>query len=190
MIQMEQVHGNRVVVVDKSDDGKTIENCDGLITKDPGITLSVHVADCLPILLSDKKGGVAGIIHAGWRGLDSKIIGKAVNIIESKFKINGSELMVYIGAHICQKHYEVKSDVSEKFSTYVKGRCLDGSRTFLDLGEVARLQLLALGVKNKNITIDPTCTFEDKHLFSYRRGDKKKRNLYELSFSSNSASNT
>lgn len=174
-----------MVIVGKKDDGKTIENCDGLITEDAGVTLSVHVADCLPILLSDRKGRIIGVIHAGWRGLDNKIIGKAVNIIETEFKIKGNELMVYIGAHICQKHYEVKSDVADRFSTYFKDRIFKDGRTFLDLGEVARLQLIALGLKNKNITIDSTCTFEDKHLFSYRRNHTDKRNLYLLSLSQN-----
>lgn len=192
MIQMEQVHGNRVVIVGKKDDGKIIKNCDALITTDADVELCVRVADCLPIFVTDEKGQIIGLIHAGWRGLSKGIIKSTINKMENQWKMEnglhpeGRKLKIWIGPHICKKHYEVKNDVSSKFLKYpkaltLKGSSFQGSRTFLDLGEIARQQLVELGVKNKNITIDGTCTYESKDLYSFRRDGTKDRNLFLLS---------
>ncbi len=180
MIQMEQIHGNRVVVVGKKDDGKTIKNCDALITTDADVELCVRVADCLPIFVTDEKGQIIGLIHAGWRGLSKGIIKSTINKMENRWKTETGKLKIWIGPHICKKHYEIKADVASKF-LYFKGQVFKGGRTFLDLGEIARQQLVELGVKNKNITIDGTCTYESKDLYSFRRDGTKDRNLFLLS---------
>jgi polyphenol oxidase len=174
MVKMEQVHGNKVVFVDRKSDGKTIKNCDGLITNLQGLSLSVRVADCLPIFFSSPTIDSIGLVHAGWRGLYKGIIGKTVKMFSEK-------PFVFIGPHICQKHYEIKSDVAEKFKEYPKAIKKIKGKIFLDLGEVAKEQLMASGVKKNKIKIDKTCTFEDKSLDSFRRGDLNKRTEYIFS---------
>jgi polyphenol oxidase len=178
MIQMQQVHGNNVVRVSKEDDGKTIPNCDALITNDPGVVLCVRVADCLPISVIDKKGRGVGLIHAGWRGLENGIITKTILEIENHWKVEIGKLKIAIGPHICAKHFEVKSDVLSKFSDYPEAISEKDGKIFLDLAKIAELQLIELGVKKENITIDPRCTFEDKSLYSFRRNKTPNRNLY------------
>ena len=163
-ICMQQVHGNNVVFVTKDDIGKTISDCDGLITTDPNIKLVVRTADCLPITVNDINGRIHGVIHAGWRGLENKIIGKMVDLINTKFYIINSELLINIGSHICQKHYEIKDDVAQ-FFTEIKIK--DGKK-YLNLEAEAVMQFVDLGVKRENIKIDKRCTFEDPNLFSYR----------------------
>ena len=41
-------------------------------------TLAVRVADCLPILFSDRAGAAVGVAHAGWRGLAAGVIENTV----------------------------------------------------------------------------------------------------------------
>jgi hypothetical protein len=171
MVKMEQIHGNRVVIVDKKSEGKTIKKCDGLITNLQGLSLSIRVADCLPIFFSSPTIDSIGLVHAGWRGLYKGIIGKAVKKFSKK-------PFVFIGPHICQKHYEIKSDVADKFKNYPKAIKKINGKIFLDLGEAAKEQLIESGVKKNNIKIDKTCTFEDKSLSSFRRGDLNKRTEY------------
>jgi YfiH family protein len=180
MIQMQQVHGSSVIRVSKKDDGKTIENCDGLISNDPNLTLSVRVADCLPISLIDKKSHSFGIIHAGWRGLDKKILTNAVKEMINEFSVDPKDLEVKIGPHICQKHYEVGSDVSSKFVSIVGAILQKNGKEYLDLGKIAEFELIQNGVKRENIEISKTCTFENINLASYRRGDKTRRNIYTV----------
>lgn len=187
-ILMQQVHGNNVVRVDSGNIGTTIPQCDALITNDPEVTLEVRVADCIPISIIDQKGRGVGLIHAGWRGLDNRIIEKCIRMMSQEFTINKEELIIKIGPHICVYHFEIKEDVASKFNNYpealiFKGGSLQGGRTYLDLGKVAEIQLIALGIKKENITIDTLCTFEDKNLYSYRRDKTDKRNLIYLTLS-------
>ena len=46
---------------------------DALLTDRPGILLVVRTADCLPVLLVDKKKKVVAAVHCGWRGTKKKI---------------------------------------------------------------------------------------------------------------------
>lgn len=111
-VRMFQVHGNTVAVVTKKDSGKTIENCDGLITNDPNIYLSVSVADCIPLALYDPVTKSIGLLHAGWRGLNNGIIKKVVGLMVENFSTDPGDLLSEIGPHICQRHYEIKKFMS------------------------------------------------------------------------------
>jgi YfiH family protein len=173
LIHMQQVHGKRIVRVGKIDSGKIVKNCDGLITSDPKVTLSIHVADCLPIFLYSPTTNSIGAVHAGWRGLYKGIIGNCTKML-------GKNLTVYIGPHICRKHYEVKNDVAEKFSKYPKAIKKTGDKIYLDLAEVATEQLIKSGVKEKNIQVDRECTFEEKGLASFRRDQSNERTEYRF----------
>ena len=45
-----------------------------MITNMNGIVLGVLTADCVPILIYDKKNKIIGCIHAGWKGVFKGII--------------------------------------------------------------------------------------------------------------------
>jgi YfiH family protein len=180
MIGMQQIHGSYVVRVSQKDDGKIIENCDGLISNDPKVTLLVRVADCLPISLVDKKTHSFGLIHAGWRGLDKGIIKKAIDLMQKELRIKNSDLKISIGPHICQKHYEVGRDVFSKFTKYPEALLQKNNKLFLDLAKIAELQLINNGVKKENIKISKTCTFEGPSLPSFRRSKTSERILVKL----------
>lgn len=184
MIKMQQIHGSNVVKVSKKDDGKVIEKCDALISNDPKVDLSVHVADCLPISLKDKKTHSFGLIHAGWRGLDKKIITKTIRQMVKEFSIDPKNLKVEIGPHICQKHYEVKNDVSSKFVKFPAAILQEKNKKFLDLAKIAEIQLINEGVKKENIKTDKRCTFEDLSLPSFRRNKTSERNSVKLNIQS------
>lgn len=168
-IGMNQIHGKRVIAVDKSDVGKVIPDCDGLITNFPGLYLRISAADCIPVFLYDPINNSIAAVHAGWRGLDKNIIKSAVTLMIKKFSTNPKKLYVRLGPHICQKHYEVGQSVAQKFSNYPGVLKKQNMKIFLDLGKVAIKQLTNLGVPTRNIEFDGRCTFEEKDLASYRR---------------------
>jgi YfiH family protein len=179
-VGMKLMHGNNVAVVGKKDAGKIIENCDGLITNSPEIVLKLPTADCIPVSFFDPITNSIGLVHAGWRGLHKGVIGRAIALMVKKLKVKSKNLIVFVGSFICQNHYEVKNDVSKLFYKYPKVLKNIGGKTYLDLGGVAKKQLTDAGVKAKNIWFDGRCTYEDKNLFSYRRGDKGKYIYYFL----------
>ncbi len=184
MVGMQQIHGNNVVRVTGQDDGKNIENCDALISNDPNVTLSVRVADCLPITVIDKKTHSFGIIHAGWRGLDNKIIANTVQKMINEFLVSPEDLEVSIGPHICQKHYEVKSDISGKFKEFQEALLQKEGKEYLDLAKIAELQLIGVGAKKEKIKISKDCTFEDSSLPSFRKNKTSERLIVKLNIQS------
>lgn len=180
-VKMELIHGNRVVAVSPKDSGKRIRECDGLVTNSPGLPLALPVADCLPIAFFDPVTKSIGLAHAGWRGLQKEIIKNTVLLLQKDFGVEPTYLEVLIGAHICPMHYEVKDDVLGKLKNYSEAINKKDGKEFLDLGKVAQMQLLNLGVKKENIETDGRCTFENEIFFSYRRNHTSGRNLYILS---------
>ena len=68
---MNQTHSNTVLKVSRE---YTHLDCDAMFTEDKTISCAVLTADCIPILVTESSGRMIGCIHAGWRGLESKII--------------------------------------------------------------------------------------------------------------------
>jgi YfiH family protein len=173
LVSADLIHGNGIARITEKDKSEIITGTDGLITNRKNIFLSVTVADCLPIYLYESEKEIVGIIHAGWRSLMKNIL---VNAIEKTKKLGGKpeNVLIGIGPAICQKHYEVGLEVAEKFEKYPKAIERKNNRIFLDLKEIAKLQLLKLGMPEKNIEISPECTYELPEKYFSARRDKRK----------------
>ena len=165
------VHGNNIKIVSIKEGGKTIEKTDGLITADKNLFLTITVADCLPIFIFDWKKEIVGLIHAGWRGLAKNILASAVKKMAEEFGSSPENILAEIGPGISQCHFEVKQDVLEKFKGFLPEVLLErNKRLFLDLKKIAKIQLIDLGLKERNIETSQECTFclSNKY-FSFRR---------------------
>lgn len=173
VVSAEIVHGSKVAIVDEKDCGKIISGTDGLLSREKNLFLSITSADCLPVFLFDPEKEVIGIVHAGWRSLAENIL---FNAIEKIKELGGApkNILVGIGPAICQKHYEVGSGVAVKFEKYPEVIKKKNDKIFLNLKKIAKLQLLELGLKKKNIEISPECTFELHEKYFSARRDKKK----------------
>lgn len=183
VVSMHLTHTNNVEVVTAADGGRLFENTDGLITNSKGIYLALPVADCLPIMAYDAVSGSIGVFHAGWRGLDNKIIFNGIKLMQDELDAKAENIKIKLGACICQDHYEVKNDVFDKFFDYRSAQKIKENKLYLDLRKIAVLQLLSVGVQIGNIEIDSRCTYENPELFSHRHGNSE-RNLYLLTLNS------
>lgn len=68
--------------------------------------LCISTADCIPCMIIDPIRGVCAGVHAGWRGVQQRIIPKTVEAL----LITGSHaknLKVFIGPHIRQESFEI-----------------------------------------------------------------------------------
>lgn len=178
------VHGTDIAKVGREALGKGLviyEDHDGAVTDVPGIALTVTCGDCLPIYAWDRKKGVIGLVHAGWRGT---LAGIAAELVYKMHKVYGTEpgdLSVRVGPGIDACCFEVKEDCyglfldkypwSEDFM-YMRP---DGSVT-LDLKGI-NLEILSLcGVEDARALKDCTCCDEERY-YSWRRSGERDRML-------------
>ena len=109
-VWLDQVHSTTVVRAE-GPPSPTPPRADGAVTARRGLPLVVMTADCLPVLVCDRAGTVAGAFHAGWRGL-------LAGILENGLKAMGppaSELLVWIGPCIGPESYQVGPDVRDAY---------------------------------------------------------------------------
>ncbi len=166
------VHKNKVVIVDDIKENRVISNCDALITNQSKYLLTITVADCLPIYFFDQRKKVVALVHAGWRGVVSKITAEVINVFKSHYGSNLNDIEIFIGPHIKDCHFEVKADVCKQFES--SDCATRDKKTYVNLSNVVKNQLLRLNIKNDNISISDECTYclKDKY-FSYRRDNPK-----------------
>ncbi len=148
----EQVHGNEVLEVDEPGlAGKG----DALVTRRPGLAVSVAAADCVPILLAAPDGTLAAI-HAGWRGIMAEVVGATLD----RFTGPLEEVTAWIGPAIAGCCYQVKEPLAERMAELVGSRDiiqwkgilgLEWSSPRLDLPQAVGRQLLARGVEDLRI---------------------------------------
>ena len=170
---LEQIHG--VKVINAKNDG-LVRTADGCFSHELGQACVVMTADCLPILLCDKKGTQVAAIHCGWRSLAKGIAFRAVQ----KFTCPAKNIMAYFGPAISQKHFEVGIDVLEAFfkasrnlkhTESIAAAFIPAQRPlhfYADIYALARAELNALGITD--IYGGEACTYVDnEHFYSYRR---------------------
>jgi copper oxidase (laccase) domain-containing protein len=64
-----QVHGDGVKIVHSDEDVKNSEEkFDALVSDLENVLVGVKTADCVPVLIGDKKTKTFAAVHAGWRG--------------------------------------------------------------------------------------------------------------------------
>ena len=178
LILMHQSHSNKVVEIKTDNYDKKIHS-DAMITRVKNVALGVVTADCVPILIYEKKNKIIGCIHAGWKGAFSGIIEKTILKIK---KINPrSKIYASIGPCIGKNSYEIDLKFFKKFMSRTKMNQRyfykkNKSKKFFDLRKYVNAKLLKLKVITDHVNYD---TFKEKnYFFSYRRSSYLKEADY------------
>jgi hypothetical protein len=174
---------------------------DGLMTDEPGLLLGVQTADCVPVLVADRKRRAVSAFHAGWRGTVQRIVESGIGRMRLQFGSRPEDLMAAIGPGIGPCCYSVGEEVLSEFeSQFAYARELfrevydsDSVRTrypmlfltqrapghspigpslHLDLVDANRRQLLAAGLKPQSIHLVGGCTSCQPELFFSHRGSQ------------------
>ena len=179
LLRASQVHGVRILRVGRSDDLAKVagEKADGLCTDEPGLGLSVHVADCTPILMACPRTGACAALHAGWRGTVAGMARTGVAAMAAEFGCRPADLRVALGPCIGPCCFEVGAEVEESFVAAMpaardNGVILTavGRKSRIDLRAFQTLQLADAGVLREHIDVSTDCTLCDpgRRFFSYR----------------------
>ena len=163
---LRQVHGSSVV---EADDLASTPAADASIARRPETVCAVLVADCVPLLLTDRKGTTVAIAHAGWRGLAAGVIENTV----ARMGPDPRELLAYLGPGIGPRAFEVGADVRDAFlagdaQAEAAFRPHAPGKWLADLFLLARRRLARAGVGAAYG--GGMCTYSDAaRFYSYRR---------------------
>lgn len=160
-----QVHGADVLTVTEPG---LFPGFDGLVTRTPGLLLSISAADCAAVLLADPVAGVIGACHAGWRG---HVAGIERNTLQAMVALGASptHIRAFIGPCISQKNFEVGDEVAVQFDDGFVERNVSTGKAHVDLSGSIMASLMKGGVLHPNLEQSPLCTFQETdQLFSYR----------------------
>lgn len=175
LVRPVQVHGASVVTLEERPRG-ALGEADAVVSSAAGVPIGVSTADCVPILVADRRGRAVAAIHAGWRGLARGVVPAGVEALCQLAGTTG-ELVAVIGPHIGPCCYEVDAPVLEALAQRFSGileRALAPAReghAMLDLGSLVRSDLAAAGVAPAAAgAVLGACTCCDPVRFhSYRR---------------------
>ena len=199
LVTVRQIHSDLIHRIERVPE--QILAGDGLITDVPKLLLAVQTADCLPVIVVDRKRRAAGVFHAGWRGTVKRIVEKGVGEMRMHFGSDPRNLVAVIGPGIHGCCYEVGEEVRNRFETqfayaaalfrqvkesdpvrekypllFLTARAPGHSelpvKLFLDLVEANRRQLLDAGVTARNIEVSALCTACRADLLFSFRADK------------------
>ncbi|ERP96478.1 hypothetical protein Q666_04725 [Marinobacter sp. ES-1] len=167
---LNQVHGTEVVELTPATVGSR-PDADASFTRIPGMACAILTADCLPVLLADRRGTVVGAAHAGWRSLCGGVLENLV----AAMAVEPSELVAWMGPAIGPKQFEVGPEVREAFieqspeaASAFKSAGARPGHFMADIYHLARQRLRHAGVSS--LSGGSLCTVRDQDwFFSYRR---------------------
>lgn len=184
-----QAHGKEIKIIDKnflslSNEERTnsLDGYDALITNIQEQYITVTTADCVPVLLFDKKENAIAAIHSGWRSSLENIISETIKVMNSLYGSHPNHIIAAIGACISEEYYEVGEELPTLFAsreypidTFFRRK--ENSKYLFNIRKLVASQLQNMGVKN--IEISPFCTYQDEDLFfsARRLGNRSGRML-------------
>jgi len=194
-----QIHSNVVVVAGAAEGARERpRKADGLMTDEAGVLLGIQTADCIPVLVADRKRRAVAAFHAGWRGTVKRIVESGVGRMRLEFGSKPEDLMAAIGPGVGQCCYAVGDEVLSAFESQfayanelfrevydsdpvrtrypmlfltqrAPGHSEIGPRVHLNLVEANRRQLIAAGLNPRSIKVVGGCTSCQPELFFSHR---------------------
>ena len=159
-VSLKQIHSDIVLLAGHS--AGCAGEGDGLLTNLAGRAISIRTADCYPILIADVKTRSVAAIHAGWRGTAARIVVRAIEKMHREFGAQPSDLRAAVGPGIGECCYEVGAEVAARFGK--------SGRSQINLALENRRQLIEVGVSERHISVEGSCTYCNADAFhSFRR---------------------
>jgi YfiH family protein len=199
LLALKQIHSNLVVETTRADASRPApRRADGHITAEPGLLLAVQTADCIPVLVADRRQHIVAAFHAGWRGTVKRIVETGVGRMRLDYGSRPADLIAAIGPGASACCYSVGEEVLSEFESqfsYARqlfhevftsdpvktkypmlfltqrapGHSSTGPSLHVDLVEANRRQLLACGLSPKSIQVVGGCTqCQGEFFFSHR----------------------
>lgn len=202
IVALQQIHSGLLRTSTREDATRPLPwKADGHLTAERGLLLGIQTADCVPVLLADRRKRVVAAFHAGWRGTVKRIVELGVGRMRLEYGSRPEDLIAAIGPAVGPCCYAVGEELRAEFESQfayaselfcevydsdpvrtkypllfltqrAPGHSPIGPSPHLDLIEANRRQLLDAGLKPKAIQILGGCTNCRTDLFfSYRASE-------------------
>lgn len=184
-----QVHGIHVEAVGKDACGRgaltrdtAIADCDGLITNESQVPLTMNFADCTPLLLVDPVHHAIAVSHGGWRGTAGNIGKVTLQKMADTYGTQAGDVLAAIGPAIGGCCFEVGPEVIEQFRSLFTAQDLkelaryikETGKYYFDLPKANEKLLLQAGILPKHLENAHICTYcRDDLFYSYRKASKQ-----------------
>lgn len=172
--RVRQTHGDTSVHAEEGD--LPAHEADAHFSKEHGLALLISTADCAPVMMMNPCTGYVASIHAGWRGVASRIVQKTASKITDSTD-GAARLLAWIGPHIQKNSFEVDGPVKEALiasrglpsaeEDFFSGR--DDDKFLVDLNALLKSQLLELGIVAERVSTLHVDTKTDLQYHSHRR---------------------
>jgi YfiH family protein len=118
VVALRQIHSDIVHLVSAAQtmQSEPALQGDALITREPGILLTIQTADCIPVLLADTRQRSVAAIHSGWRGTAQRVAEKTLGRMQMEFGTRPQDVIAVLGPGIGGCCYEVGHEVVKEFS--------------------------------------------------------------------------
>jgi len=202
IVALRQFHSNLVIDATRADAARLEpRRADGQITAEPGLLLAVQTADCIPVLVADRRQRIVAAFHAGWRGTVKRIVATGIGRLRLLFGSRPQDLIAAIGPGASACCYAVGEEVLSEFESqfgYARelfhevfasdpvkakypmlfmtqrapGHSSIGPSLHVDLIEANRRQLLDCGLSPRSIQIVGGCSQCQADLFFSHRASQ------------------
>jgi polyphenol oxidase len=187
LVTARQAHGAVALTVQEPWDNHAAPEADALVTDRPGLILGVLTADCGPVLLADREAGVAGAVHAGWKGALGGVLEAALAAM-ARLGAAPRRVAAALGPCIAQPSYEVGPEFVARFAAeddasgafFAPGPVAGKAR--FDLAGYVAARLRRAGVGRVEVLGHDTCAEEDL-FFSFRRTTQRREERFGLQLS-------
>ncbi|MBN1169267.1 polyphenol oxidase family protein [Candidatus Woesebacteria bacterium] len=174
-------HGNNIVEAKEKWLGKTVlgeidpPKADAVITDQKNTFLALTIADCVPVIIYDPKKHAVGLVHAGWKGVDKKIVVKTIYKMSRSYGTRPEDLIIGIGPCIGKDNY-LKDNFSEGRKKIWGGFVEDRGKGIysVDLAGYIYSQLIRSRINEENIYFSEIDVFEDERFYSHYRDVRSK----------------
>ncbi|MDH5533798.1 MAG: polyphenol oxidase family protein [Candidatus Pacebacteria bacterium] len=159
VLRMIQTHTDKFLFYDQEIKEKIngeivyIEDLDGVFTDQKGVVLVVKAADCFPILFYHPSG-IVGVVHAGRKGTENKIIEKVTKYFKEEKKLDKGWI-VWLGPRICKDCYQIDRDTDEHYDLRAKN--------------VEQIQEVLNGEHNYALDCEMCTAHQNDWFYSYRK---------------------
>jgi hypothetical protein len=202
LVTLKQIHSNLVILANTADASReNPRKADGLMTDEPGLLIGIQTADCIPVLVADRKRHAVAAFHAGWRGTVNRIVESGVGRMRLQFGSRPEDLIAAIGPGIGPCCFAVGEEILSEFESQfayaselfcevydsdpirkkypmlfltqrAPGHSPIGPALHLNLVEANRRQLLSAGLKPRSVQLIGGCTSCQQELFFSHRASQ------------------